>query len=329
MDILTDTITDTEKKISLCLEASSIHKQIRRDLKDYIKETMYLKDICSFIENKIRMYSSNQLNDGIAFPTGLCLNHMAAHWTPLQNSTEQFRPDDILKIDFGVHINGIIIDSAFTIKGKPVDTRYDSVIDASKDAVYSIIKHIGVGTRVNELGQICEEVVNSYETELNGIFTPVKTLKQLYGHSIEPWKIHGGVLIPSYDNKDTTQIEDNSFLAVEVFTTNGSGNLLMGKETSHFSLQPQSNKNISPRTEELLFDITKNIRTLPFSQKHIAKFSKIKYFDSCLDELYRYGLLQKYPPLYEKNKDSITAQFEHTVFVSEKNKINFTFAEDY
>ena len=86
------------------------------------------------------MYSNNQLNNGIAFPAGLCLNNMAAHWTPSQKSTENFRPDDILKIDFGVHVDGIIVDSAFTVKGRYADCRYDSIINASKEAVYSIIK---------------------------------------------------------------------------------------------------------------------------------------------------------------------------------------------
>ena len=126
------------------------------------------------------------------------------------------------------------MDSAFTVKGRYADCRYDSIINASKEAVYSIIKNIGVGSRLNELGQICQEVVNSYETEKNGIFTPVKSLKQLCGHSIEPWKIHGGILIPCFDNNDQTN-KRKTFLAVEVFTTDGSENLVMGNKTSHFS----------------------------------------------------------------------------------------------
>ena len=74
------------QKISLCFEAAQIHKKVRKDLKNYLDEDRSLKDICFFIEDQIKMYSNNQLNNGIAFPAGLCLNNMAAHWTPSQKA---------------------------------------------------------------------------------------------------------------------------------------------------------------------------------------------------------------------------------------------------
>ena len=59
------------------------------------------------------------------------------------------------------------------------------------------------------------------------------------------------------------------------------------------------------------------------------KISPIKYYDSCINELYSKGLLKKYPPLIEYDKHSKIAQFEHTIFISEKNNINLSMGDDY
>ncbi len=51
---------------------------------------------------------------GIAFPTGCSINHVAAHWTPNGGDKTVLQYDDVVKFDFGTHINGRIIDCAFT-----------------------------------------------------------------------------------------------------------------------------------------------------------------------------------------------------------------------
>jgi methionyl aminopeptidase len=81
--------------------------------------------------------ASPGLKRGWGFPTGLSLNHVAAHYTPnygdkvgcnfIDCSTRLVSCDwesgsaqtvlsknDIMKVDFGCQINGMIIDSAFT-----------------------------------------------------------------------------------------------------------------------------------------------------------------------------------------------------------------------
>ena len=47
MNSMTTIIENTEK-------AAKIHKQIRQELKDYVKPDVKLIDICKFIENRIR-----------------------------------------------------------------------------------------------------------------------------------------------------------------------------------------------------------------------------------------------------------------------------------
>ena len=47
------------------------------------------------------------MSAGLAFPTGCSLNHCAAHYTPNAGDPTVLGYDDVCKIDFGTHVNGI------------------------------------------------------------------------------------------------------------------------------------------------------------------------------------------------------------------------------
>lgn len=314
-------------------KAASIHKKIKLELYDYIDNTKTINDICLFIESRIKLYSDkNEINNGIAFPVGLSLNNIAAHDTPIPkiDSNKLLQDTDVLKIDYGVHVDGSIIDSAFTWTKNEV---YKPVLDASRESVDTIIKNIGVDMTISEIGNLSEEIVASYETEVNGIFKPVKIIGNLCGHSILPWKIHGGKLIQNVKNNDNTKIEENDILAIEVFTSTGTGNTYMGKSNSHLMLNNNIPKNynykLTQRSQEILDIIKTRFKTLAFTQKYLDLYSPIKYYEPCLDELYNKGILKKYPPVIEYDKNSKIAQFEHTILVSENININFSIDDDY
>lgn len=55
-----------------------------------------------------KLIKENGLNAGLAFPTGCSLNHCAAHYTPNAGDTTVLQYDDVCKIDFGTHINGML-----------------------------------------------------------------------------------------------------------------------------------------------------------------------------------------------------------------------------
>ena len=71
---------------------------------------------------------------GHAFPTGCSINHCAAHYTPNAGDNTVLQYDDVMKLDFGTHINGHIIDCAFTVAFNP---RYDPLLTAVKAATYA------------------------------------------------------------------------------------------------------------------------------------------------------------------------------------------------
>ena len=87
---------------------------------------------------------------GIAFPTGCSLNWVAAHYTPNAGDNTVLSYDDVMKVDFGTHVNGNyplitryinfsgrIIDCAWTVAFNP---RYDKLLEAVKDATNTGVK---------------------------------------------------------------------------------------------------------------------------------------------------------------------------------------------
>ena len=54
-----------------------------------------------------KLIVENGLKAGLAFPTGCSINNCAAHYTPNGGDATVFGPNDVVKIDFGTHINGM------------------------------------------------------------------------------------------------------------------------------------------------------------------------------------------------------------------------------
>lgn len=87
--------------------------------------------------------------------------------------------DDVCKIDFGTHINGLLVDCAFTVAFNPV---YDNLLAAVKAATEAGIKAAGIDVRLNEVGEAIQEVMESYEVEIGNKVYQVKPCRNLCGH---------------------------------------------------------------------------------------------------------------------------------------------------
>ena len=88
-------------------------------------------DIGAHTHTHTHTHTQILIHPGLAFPTGCSLNHCAAHYTPNAGDNTVLQYDDVCKLDFGTHVNGRIIDCAFTIAFNPV---YAPLLTAVKDA---------------------------------------------------------------------------------------------------------------------------------------------------------------------------------------------------
>uniref|UniRef100_A0A8R7V6P9 Peptidase M24 domain-containing protein n=1 Tax=Triticum urartu TaxID=4572 RepID=A0A8R7V6P9_TRIUA len=120
--------------------AAEVHRQVRKYMRSIIKPGMLMMELCETLENMVRkLIKENGLQAGIAFPTGCSLNWVAAHWTPNSGDKTVLQYDDVMKLDFGTHIDGHIVDCAFTVAFNPM---FDPLLQATRDATNTGIKVI-------------------------------------------------------------------------------------------------------------------------------------------------------------------------------------------
>ncbi len=66
--------------------------------------------------------------------------------------------------------------------------RYDKLLEAVKDATNTGIREAGIDVRLCDIGAAIQEVMESYEVELDGKTYQVKPIRNLNGHSIAPYR---------------------------------------------------------------------------------------------------------------------------------------------
>ncbi|GJQ71434.1 hypothetical protein Trydic_g11159 [Trypoxylus dichotomus] len=290
---------DIYNEVRLAAEA---HRQTRQYMRKWIKPGMTMIEICEELEKTARkLIAENGLKAGLAFPTGCSRNHCAAHYTP--NA-----------------------DCAFTLTFNP---KYDKLVEAVREATNTGIKAAGIDVQLNEIGSAIQEVMESYEVELDGKTYPVKSIRNLNGHSIAPYRIHAGKTVPIVKGGEATVMEENEFYAIETFGSTGRGMVHDDMDCSHYMknfdmsyvpLRLQSSK-------QLLNLINKNFGTLAFCKRWLDRAGATKY-QMALKDLCDKGIVDAYPPLCDL-KGCYTAQFEHTIMLRPTCKEVVSRGDDY
>jgi methionyl aminopeptidase len=348
--------------------AGDIHKHVRRKMRDsnILVPGAKLIDIANFIETETKEYasiaidslggSSTIINGGIGFPVGLSVNDCAAHYHPHSQDTHAILSNsDIVKVDFGTEVNGWIVDSAFTtrIGGSGEDRLQkrthcnshsfsiddcDSLISCMKDATELGIRNIGIDVRISDWSASIEELIRSHE----GVFP----IYNLTGHDIKHEIIHGDMRLPSVQNAvdDKNERFKEGVYAIETFgarlpnkksvSTPGQVEVDERGESTIFRLNPEFAKfsaaelrNRIPifkiqSVQRVFSQIRTRFRTLPFCERYMQPSDRTP-----VSLLVKNGLLLSYPPLCT-DPGSITAQFEHTVYVKDSTT-GFSRDDDY
>jgi len=314
-------------------QGAEIHRQVRQWAQQNIKPGQSLTEIAEGIEDGVRaltghpgLEEGDNIKGGIAFPTGVNLDHIAAHYSPNAGNKTILSKDNVMKVDFGVHVNGRIVDSAFTMSFDPM---YDNLLEAVREATNTGIKEAGIDVRMGDIGSAIQETMESYEVEIHGQTYPVKCIRNLNGHDIQQWRIHGGKSVPIVKSKDQTKMEEGEVFAIETFGSTGNGYVHDDLECSHYARRIDA-PNVALRLDsakKLLNVINKSFGTLPFCRRYLDRLGQDKYLLG-LNNLVSSGIVEAYPPLVDK-KGSYTAQFEHTILLRPNVKEVISRGDDY
>lgn len=148
---------------------------------------------------------------------------------------------------------------------------------------------------MSDIGAAIQEAMESYEVEINGQSLPIKCIRNLNGHDIGHYMIHGGKSVPIVKGGDQTKMEEGEIFAIETFGSTGKGyvrddvmfprlpsswsSLPKQMETSHYAKKSDV-PNVPLRVSSartLLNTITKNFGTLPFCRRYLDRLGHDKY----------------------------------------------------
>ena len=281
-----------KKAGEICKEAKEL---ARKELKVGTKVLDLAEKIESFIKKK---------GAKPAFPVNISINDIAAHYSPDIDDETVIKEGDLVKVDIGVHVDGYIADSAFSVC---VGEKSHVLITAAEETLKEVLKAIRPEVTVEELSTIIEEVVSSFD---------VNPIRNLAGHSLERYIQHGGLSIPNGKVPIKQKIKEGTAIGMEIFTTTGEGWVKESSPTLIYRfLRPVP---VRLRTSRLIMGfIVNNFQTLPFAKRWLRKIGSRASLELALRELVSKGAISEYPPLREKSGKPV-AQAEETVIVLDK-----------
>jgi methionyl aminopeptidase len=278
------------------LKAGRIASEIRKYAKSLIKKDMPLLEIAEKIEAK-----TEELGGKPAFPVNLSIDHISAHYTPSHD--DETLASGLLKVDFGVHIDGWIADTAFSVDLENSEEN-KKLIKASEKALENALKIIKKDVSTDETGEQISETIESYG------FSPIINLS---GHSMEQYELHSGISIPNINDKKDIKFEEGLY-ASEPFATTGIGKVHDSRPSGIYELKEIKNIR-NPISRKILEFIRKEYNTLPFCSRWLVKKFGTKALFG-LKQLEVNGNLHQFPQLIETTGSKVS-QAEHTILISD------------
>ena len=283
-------------------EAGRIAELIRKESLKLVIPGQPVLDIAETLE---QMIVENGGRPG--FPVNVSINHIAAHYTPSSDDTTTINDNDIVKIDFGVHINGCISDNAITID---LSDEHGDLVEASKLALDNALSTMRAGKTVGEIGKVIEDTITS---------KGFKPIRNLTGHMIRPYQLHAGEIIPNVATEDGYVLKEGDVFAVEPFATTGEGRVKDCNRIEIYSIAEIKNVRLR-KSREIFAYAFEHYFTLPFARRWLDKIFGSKVLVSLsLRELVNADMLYQYPVL-EEVKGGLVSQAERTVLI-EKDSV--------
>ena len=293
---------EKEIKIESLRKAGKIAQELKKFIKPRLKVEAKVLDLINTTEQKII-----ELGGDPAFPVNLSINNVAAHYTsPIREDGLTIKEGDIVKLDIGVHIEGYIVDTAFTISFSD-DKLLENIIQSTEVAVDAAKMMAKPGINTREIGKKIETIVKGFK------YNPIK---ELGGHQIERWIVHGKKALPELGNQSGDVMEEGDVFGIEIFASTGEGSVHMTNNSFIYELNPYSGRVPLRRkvSKQILGFVNKNYKTLPFAERWVAKEFRFGVAFG-LQELVKQNKLQAHYVLAE-NKGEYVAQSEETIIVT-------------
>ncbi len=288
-------------------KAGRITHEVRDLVKGLVKPGFGYVETCEGIEEEIVSRGGRP-----AFPTGIGVNEVTAHYAPQEDDESRFLEADVIKVDFGVEVEGYIADTATTVTFNP---QYELLLEATERALSAAIEAAKKDPRTGEIGA---------EINREAARFGFKTIQNLTGHTLDRYVVHAGKSIPNLFVPNLPALKKGEVFAIEPFLTLGSaaGYVTDAPQETIFSLAARRKTGVG-ELDSFAERIWSERRTLPFTPRWYSKeFGKDKLV-RVTKELVKRRILHVYPTLVEASKKPV-AQFEHTMALADEGLVVLT-----
>lgn len=281
--------------------SGKILRETREEMRSYVKENMPIIEVCEKVESTIRAKGGKS-----AFPCNVSINEVAAHYTSPPNDVITIPEGSTVKVDLGVHIDGYVTDSAFTVSFNPEGR---SMVTTAELALKTAVENIHGDMALGKIGSLIETTIK------NRGFKPISNLT---GHSVGRYLIHAGLSIPNVAQPVSfAKVKTGEVYAIEPFVTlpDAVGRVDDSPQTTIYRLLKTKSVK-SENSKKLLKYIEVNFRTLPFAERWIIGVVPKEQHKAAFKELLASKAVMGYPVFIEVSKKPV-AQAEHTVLLKD------------
>jgi methionyl aminopeptidase len=180
---------------------------------EVLEPGMTMLELDRIAEEHIRSKGGVPTSKGYkGFPAALCLspNSMVVHGIPTDYRAQE---GDLISVDLGVTLNGLVADSAVTLPVGEIDAEAQRLLDVCQDALAAGIAEAQIGNHLSDISNAVQTVVED---------AGFSVVRSLVGHGVGR-SYHEDPQIPNYGLPGRGPLlQEGMTLAIEPMITAGS-----------------------------------------------------------------------------------------------------------
>jgi methionyl aminopeptidase len=213
----------TAKEIESMRSAGKILATVLEAVKKDTKAGMTTKDLAVIAKSELKKLGGQPSFLGYqGFPDVICVsvNDEIVHGIP--STSKQLASGDIVSIDFGVTVNGMITDSAISyIVGNEKDTQKLELLSATKLALDSAIATLRDGIRVGDISAAAQAIIDEHG---------YGNVRDLVGHGVGH-ELHELPNIPNFGKANSgPKLLKGMTIAIEPMVTMGTHKVFIDQD---------------------------------------------------------------------------------------------------
>jgi len=286
-------------------------------------------DLCAQYRSK-----DKAMEKGVAFPTCISLNHVVGHYSPVVGADNtSFKVGDLVKVDCGVHIDGLIAVGAHSFIVQSTDSTVDNihinssnnkikgrvadVMAACQVAAEASLRLLRPGNKNYQVSEMFHKVSQDYH---------VQCVQGVLSHQLQRFNIDGEKVIlnridPEHKVAEVEfQIGDVWAIDIVMSTSDGRPRETGDERTTIYKKLQQRNYSLKMQASRQIYnDISKQYPVFPF---HCRSFDQ-KLLKMALRECLQHELIIPYPILQERESEFVS-HMKMTVLITDKGPVRIT-----